>query len=601
MSTLVETHDTQEANPEYFHQQAGPAPWGRLVSLHPQTSHIELIKDEVIIGRRPGCDYILKDPRISGVHFRLSRIQSIDDKNNVYIEDCSTNGTWINSKVLGKGRKTILRNTDKVSLASRDCHDPAFMFCINNGNAAPVDDMHAKYDVRSTLGTGNFSTVKLCLDRSTGEPYAVKVMDKKKFWHIGKAKDQMMAEVTILQNLQHPNIIRVMEVIDTPRHLYIILELARGGELFDLIREKGKCPEKEAKAIFKQILTAVGYLHSQNVTHRDLKPENILLENRQDPPVVKISDFGLAKVIGGTDVATTLCGTPMYVAPEVLGVRQVGEGPSDPAQSYGYGKEVDAWSAGCILYVMLAGRPPFLETAPLFEQIKNGQYSFADDAWRDISSDAQDLVSRLMRVDPHARLTIPEALAHPWFGSSRTRSTRAPTSSTTHTPTPNTDPLTAPFNSTPVSPSSSSSTSSTSFSSSTSSSSSSSSSYSSSAQPIYSSSHTTPHPPDAGTPSSTSHSAPLFKGSSKKPIPDLGLTPSPSKAPSLLKTSPQPSKVTGDKPIKRAQFTYSPKPQSSPKFQPLLFTSPSSSRTKRSAPDDLVGPPDRALKLSHQK
>jgi serine/threonine protein kinase len=221
-----------------------------------------------------------------------------------------------------------------------------------------------------------------------------------------------------LQKIKHHNIISIIDVIDTPRHLYIILEFANDGELFEKICDKGYYAEAEAKDVCKQILHAVSYLHERNITHRDLKPENILLDTRDGESTIKVTDFGLARLIGEAEIATTLCGTPMYVAPEVLlhGLNIQGD-PSASSAQHGYGKEVDMWSLGCILYVLLSGRPPFdcVNSMGLWEKIRLGQYDFAGDRWARISAAAKDLISKMLIVDPSKRYTVKQALQHPWF------------------------------------------------------------------------------------------------------------------------------------------------------------------------------------------
>ena len=199
-------------------------------------------------------------------------------------------------------------------------------------------------------------------------------------------------------------------MIDTENVLYIILELADGGELFDKILEKIKFSEKEAKIHFYQMLSAVQYLHQHNIAHRDLKPENILLSNDDTNPLIKISDMGLSKLVDHTTFLQTFCGTPQYLAPEVLISRVRGDG------SYGF--EVDMWALGVILYILLSGCPPFSPERTdksLIRQVCDGDYSFPKSKWASVDESAIDLVEKLMTVDISKRLTAEKALNHPWL------------------------------------------------------------------------------------------------------------------------------------------------------------------------------------------
>lgn len=210
--------------------------------------------------------------------------------------------------------------------------------------------------------------------------------------------------------IDHPCVIQLLDVIDTENNLYIILELADGGELFDKIMEKVKFSEKEAKLYFYQMVSGVKYLHSKNIAHRDLKPENILLSSDDLNPLIKITDMGLSKLVDHTTFLQTFCGTPQYLAPEVLISRVRGDG------SYGF--EVDMWSLGVILYILLSGCPPFSTERTdktLVRQVCDGDYSFPRSKWANISDSAIDLVTKLMTVEKNNRLTAEQALSHPWL------------------------------------------------------------------------------------------------------------------------------------------------------------------------------------------
>jgi len=228
----------------------------------------------------------------------------------------------------------------------------------------------------------------------------------------------VLNEVRILREIDHPCVIRLEDVVDTEQYLYIVLELADGGELFDKIVAKTKLDEDEAKLMFYQLASAISYLHSKNIAHRDLKPENILLCSDDDrKPLCKITDMGLSKLVDldKQSKLKTFCGTPQYLAPEVLTSRVRGDG------SYGF--EVDNWSLGVILYVMISGMPPFSPDRtdkPLVRQVCDGDYNFhAASRWNSVSQEAKDLITGLMTVNRQRRLTAREALEHPWLRNAK--------------------------------------------------------------------------------------------------------------------------------------------------------------------------------------
>jgi len=205
------------------------------------------------------------------------------------------------------------------------------------------------------------------------------------------------------------------EIIDTKNCLFIVTELVTGGELFDKIVELGQYSEKEAATLVMKMVSAIDYLHDINIVHRDLKPENLLLKDAANISEVKLADFGLSKIVGTKVMMQTACGTPGYVAPEVL-------------NATGYDKEVDMWSIGVITYILLCGFPPFYNDSlpELFEQIMKADYDFPDDYWKDVSEEAKDFIRRLLVVEPSKRMTGKEALKHPWLHGAFTSANKLP-------------------------------------------------------------------------------------------------------------------------------------------------------------------------------
>jgi calcium/calmodulin-dependent protein kinase I len=268
------------------------------------------------------------------------------------------------------------------------------------------DSIEKHYDLKGDVGSGAFSVVRKAVDKETGEEVAVKVIDKKR---AGQKKEMLETEVAILQKVHHPNIVELKCMFENSTQIYLVMELVLGGELLERIIERGSYTEKEAAQTAKELLAAVQHLHSLGIAHRDLKPENLLCTSKDKTNVhIKLTDFGLSKIMpaNNTSDMMTACGTPGYVAPEVL-------------KCEGYGKEVDLWSTGVILYILLCGFPPFHESnnGLLFQKIMAGDYSFPRPYWDNISDPSKDLVRKLLTVNPDKRITAEQALAHPWIVS----------------------------------------------------------------------------------------------------------------------------------------------------------------------------------------
>ncbi|ELR14227.1 protein serine/threonine kinase [Acanthamoeba castellanii str. Neff] len=264
--------------------------------------------------------------------------------------------------------------------------------------------LNQKYEVKKELGRGAFSVVKLGVNKKTKEKVAIKVIDRS---NVGKDYEKnLLMEMEILQRVHHPNIIQLHEMIEEDNKIYFAMELVTGGELFDRIVEKGSYTEEDAKVLVRKIVSAIEYLHDMNIAHRDLKPENLLVKSIADDTEVKIADFGLSKIIDEQKMMQTACGTPGYVAPEVLNAE-------------GYDKEVDMWSIGVITYILLCGFPPFYaETVPeVFEQILKAEYDYPEEYWGEISAEGKDFINHLLVVDPKDRLTAKQALEHKWLHS----------------------------------------------------------------------------------------------------------------------------------------------------------------------------------------
>jgi len=260
------------------------------------------------------------------------------------------------------------------------------------------------YDILQEIGRGAFSVVKVGVEKATGKRFAIKIIEKT---NVGADLNRLQTEIKILKQVDHPNIIKLKELFETPTMLAIVTELVTGGELFDKIVEQGSYSERDAALLVSKMVSAIEYLHQRGIVHRDLKPENLLLKDPESITEVKIADFGLSKIVGGNlPTMMTACGTPSYVAPEVL-------------SATGYDKEVDLWSIGVITYILLCGFPPFYNENlnKLFEEILSADYDYPEEYWAHISDEAKDFVSKLLVVDPSQRMTASSALQHPWIVS----------------------------------------------------------------------------------------------------------------------------------------------------------------------------------------
>jgi len=295
---------------------------------------------------------------------------------------------------LGKGDET-----SKKKAKTEDNMNGSKMSDPKNG--INVAEISTKYNMGEVLGTGAFSKVYRAVNATSGEAVAVKSIPKKL---IRGKEDSINNEIAVLRCLQHPNIVQLLEIYDNKSHLHLVMQLVSGGELFDRIVEKGSYTEKDASHLIRQILDAVSYLHSKGIVHRDLKPENLLYHSSDENSKIMISDFGLSKVEMEGQMMKTACGTPGYVAPEVLKLKP-------------YGKEVDIWSIGVIAYILLCGYPPFYDEndQQLFEQIMKAEYEYDSPYWDDISQSAKNFISNLMQKQPSKRYTCKQALNDPWI------------------------------------------------------------------------------------------------------------------------------------------------------------------------------------------
>ncbi|CCF60601.1 hypothetical protein KAFR_0K02450 [Kazachstania africana CBS 2517] len=444
--------------------EAVKGPLASLVSIIPERPcKFEIFSKarDVTVGRSRSCDVRLNEPDISTVHAILSIIDMEVDgttRHLINIIDKSRNGTFINGNRLIK-KDYLLKNGDKI-MFGKSC---SFLFKYNSefvdvadpislSQQANTDDSVFKkpssaftssqnaarklaklkvisffdrYTLGRELGSGHYAIVKEGKNKQTGQTVAVKIFHPQQNDDQKKSK-QFREETNILMRIHHPNIVNLLDSFVEPiskqqTQKYLVLEKIDNGELFDRIVKKTCLRQDETKAIFTQILHGLKYLHGQNIIHRDIKPENILLNitKRTSPDQkqlgpwdddeidvqVKIADFGLAKFTGEMQFTNTLCGTPSYVAPEVL-IKK------------GYTSKVDMWSSGVILYVCLCGFPPFsdqLGPPALKEQILQAKFAFYTPYWDNIDDSILHLISHLLVLDPEQRYSVSDAFNHPWL------------------------------------------------------------------------------------------------------------------------------------------------------------------------------------------
>lgn len=264
------------------------------------------------------------------------------------------------------------------------------------------------YDMGKLLGSGVAGQVHAAVHRETNAQVAIKTISKKKFLVNERAVTTTRREIDIMKKLSsldssHPYVVDLYAVIETADNVYIVMELVEGGELFDHVVDRGAYSEPMAADVMRKLVTTLGFLHSQGIVHRDLKPENILCAKDSDTEI-KITDFGLSNIMSASNILRSKCGTPVYMAPEML-------------QNQPYDQSVDVWAAGILLYIMLSGTLPFYADNPddFLDLVLSSNFSFPDSEWEEVGEEARDLITKILVPDPKKRLGVREILAHPWI------------------------------------------------------------------------------------------------------------------------------------------------------------------------------------------
>ncbi|KAK7448870.1 hypothetical protein VKT23_013601 [Stygiomarasmius scandens] len=419
-----ELQETQPVSQEYSYAR-DPELWGFFQPCNPAGGFnaVLFLKENSVykIGRHASNHVLLPGFKISNFHATVQW----DGKNNkescVLLRDLSSNGTFVNGHKVGKGNTRILREGNEVAFGTLQSAkaDEDYRFIFRHlGSGIPTEGLYAQYDISSELGKGSFATVLKAICRQTGEWVAIKMIQESR--RTGRdptsegdgarntQKTNIAREIDIMKSLEHPNICKLKDVFYMDNNdISLVLELVEGGDLLEYILKRHGLSEEISKHITYQLCQALAYVHGEGVAHRDLKPENVLL-TKDDPPNVKVADFGLAKVNDSLTMLKTMCGTPAYLAPEV--VRQENQ--------EGYDNLVDSWSVGVILFSMLTNSSPFIEDETqrdIRARIATRKIDWDTLERVEVTQECEDFVRRLLDDDPNTRMTLKASLEHPWL------------------------------------------------------------------------------------------------------------------------------------------------------------------------------------------
>jgi len=361
-----------------------------------------------LIGRHPECDVVVNNHIVSNRHCLLFTENKGTDTVAI-LEDLSQNGTFVNEAFVGRNQRRELDHGDEIAV-----HGSA-RFVFKYPHSRQTSAFLQQYTLLQKLGKGHFAEVYLCVEKKSGQRYAVKIFTKHAGMEDRSKTEGLQQEIGVLMGVSHPNVLCLKDTFNERDRVYLVLELASEGELFNFIVMKQKLSEDESRKLFIQLFQGMKYLHERNIVHRDIKPENILLTDKNLH--VKLADFGLAKIIGEESFTTTLCGTPSYVAPEILA----------DTKHRKYTKAVDVWSLGVVLYICLCGFPPFSDELysrdfpyTLSQQIRSGRFDYPSPYWDSVGDSALDLIDSMLVVDPERRFTIDDCLSHPWLAQQNT-------------------------------------------------------------------------------------------------------------------------------------------------------------------------------------
>ncbi|XP_053666207.1 ovarian-specific serine/threonine-protein kinase Lok-like [Anopheles marshallii] len=409
---------TSQTVPIDFGETQKPSPYGQLVSNSSLFGTIDLCSQKFSVGRDPGCSLVINAKKlptpmllqISKVHFVLEK--DIEDPfSPTYIIDHSTNGTCVNGNQLGKNIRSILMHGDAISMAASKNLVLYRAFNCNVPNEIKSEALKKRYHFGRMLGSGSFGTVYLLHDTITCQPYALKIVNKVRISVQPYSRSSFNNEANIMNSLSHPCVLQMYEFFNEPNSFCMLLEYMEGSDLLTRILDNGCLQENVAQFFFYQLCHAIDYLHDQDIIHRDLKPDNILLKDSSVYTLLKVSDFGSSKFLDDNMYMHTICGTPEYIAPEML----------EQVSRKGYTNKIDIWSLGVILYTMLSGLLPFgrRDSMTDIDQITHGDFTMSQPVWRTVKScRVKKLIYDILNVDPCDRPSIKTLLGSKWFHNS---------------------------------------------------------------------------------------------------------------------------------------------------------------------------------------
>ncbi|ELP89756.1 CBL-interacting serine/threonine protein kinase, putative [Entamoeba invadens IP1] len=379
-------------------------PWGKLISTTPNGVDVILTSPDTLLGRTTlGTKY--DEPRISRQHFHIKKT-IMSDSTVVIIRPETTIGTYIDHTVVEPGDEVVLLPYTEVTLLHpMDKH--ALSYCFISTADSELDRLFLdKYKPLKFLGKGSYATVREVEEVSTSSHLAVKIVSRPE-----ENNTFLKREEQILETLEHPNLVQCHEVLYTKSRVFFVMELVTGGDLFSYLfgdNGVGKVSESQAREVISQLLSAVKYLHAKKICHRDIKLENVLLCEKNAIQTVKLTDFGLSRVVDITQKAQTKVGSLAYCAPEILRA-EVAEYD---------GMKVDIWSLGVVFYLLVTGEYPFGDDTlnDLPSNIVHG--TFVDESLTNkMSEEFNDLIHNMLVIDPETRFNAEQCLLHEFFGT----------------------------------------------------------------------------------------------------------------------------------------------------------------------------------------
>ncbi|CAD8133730.1 unnamed protein product [Paramecium octaurelia] len=296
-------------------------------------------------------------------------------------------------------QESSLSNPNQAELEAKEKIQVQLLDSVNTHQSQSIHDVYKL--LSPPLGSGSYAEVRKGVHKVLGITRAIKIISKSEATN--EEVSRVLHEAEILKQLDHPNIVKILEIYQNSEQIFIVTELYTGGELFDAIVEFQHFSEKDAAKLIKQVLLGLNYCHQHKIVHRDIKPENIVFESKDKKGTIKIIDFGTSRIFEPHKKMNQKIGTPYYIAPEVLKKK--------------YNEKCDIWSCGVLAYILLCGYPPFngKTDAKIFEKVEQGKYEFKSEEWDIITEEAKDFISKLMEIDPIKRYTAEQALNHPWI------------------------------------------------------------------------------------------------------------------------------------------------------------------------------------------